>query len=282
MTKRPLVSLALSLLTVTAVHADDARVDEADAPEPAAPASRLTLPAGKIALAVALQSDLTSKAAGDAVSLAPDLAYGVTNRFTVALVHTTRGGSGFWSGLGTGSLCIMGERCADTYSTGALLSKLDLFHHAKLDLAALGGVIYNVDPFRVGVGLGAEALVQAGPVAVHFKPTIYIGVNERAGETLDDGTMIGPNKEFLNLPLALLVPATKHLQLGVQSGVAAPVDGFAKAYRVPVAVMGTVALGAWSAGLALSFDRVMGGDHGMPAPGALDKRSLTLSLGYVR
>ena len=208
------------------------------------------------------------------MSLAPDLAYGVTNRFTVALVHTTQGGSGFWSGLG-GSLCIMGERCADTYSSGALLSKLDLLHHAKVDVAALGGVIYNVDPFRVGVGLGAEALVQAGPVAVHFKPTIYIGVNER-------DAMVGPNKEFVNLPLAVLVPATKRLQLGVQSGVAAPVEGFAAAYRVPVAVMGNVALGAWSAGLAFSFDRVTGGDDKMPAPGAFDARSLTVSLGYVR
>lgn len=272
MTKRSLV-LALSLFT-TAAHADDARVDER-VETPAAPASRLTLPAGKVALAVALQSDLTRAAAGDAVSLAPDLAVGVTDRFTVALVHTTQGGSGFWSGLGTGSLCIMGERCADTYSTGALLTKLDLVHRARFDLAALGGVIYNVDPFRVGAGLGAEALVQAGAVAVHFKPTIYIGINER-------DAMVGPNKEFLNLPLALLVPATKQLQLGVQSGVAAPLDGFGDAYRIPVAVMGNLALGAWSAGLAFSFDRVAGGDSGMAAPGALDTRSLTLSLGYVR
>jgi hypothetical protein len=167
----------------------------------------------------------------------------------------------------------MGERCADTYSTGALLSKLDLVHRANLDVAALGGVIYNVDPFRVGIGLGGEALVQAGVVAVHFKPTIYIGVNER-------DAMVGPNKEFVNLPLALLVPATKRLQLGVQSGVAAPLDGFGDAYRIPVAMMGNLALGAWSAGLAFSFDRVAGG--GMDAPGAFDTRSLTLSLGYVR
>jgi len=281
MTKRPLVAITFSLLTVTAAHADEARVDETVA-APAPPQSRLTLPGGKVALAVALQSDLSTAAAGDSVSLAPDLAYGVTDRLTVALVHTTQGGSGFWSGLGTGSLCIMGERCADMYSTGALLSKLDLVHRAKLDLAALGGVIYNVDPFRVGVGLGAEALVQAGPIAVHFKPTIYIGVNERGGETLTDGTMIAPNKEFLNLPLAVLVPATKRLQLGVQSGVAAPLDGFSTTYRVPVAAIGNLALGAWSTSLALSFDRVAGGDSGMAAPAALDTRSLTLTVGYVR
>ena len=273
MNKR-LATITLSLLSVTAVHAEEARVDETVA-VPAASASRLVLPAGKVALAVALQSDVSRTGAGDAVSLAPDVAVGVTDRFTVALVHTTQGGSGFWSGLGTGSLCIMGERCADTYSTGALLSKLDLVHRPNLDLAALGGVIYNVDPFRVGVGLGGEALVQAGVVAVHFKPTIYIGVNER-------DAMVGPNKEFVNLPLALLVPATKRLQLGVQSGVAAPLDGLGEAYRIPVAVMGNLALGAWSAGLAFSFDRVTGGDNGMPAPGALETRSLTLSLGYVR
>jgi hypothetical protein len=46
--------------------------------------------------------------------------------------------------------------------------------------------------------------------------------------------------------------------------------------------MGNLALGAWSAGLAFSFDRVTGGDDNMPAPGAFDARSLTVSLGYVR
>ena len=93
---------------------------------------------------------------------------------------------------------------------------------------------------------------------------------------------MAPNKEFLNLPLALLVPATARLQLGVQTGVAAPLDGFGEAYRVPVAVMGNYALGSMTAGLALSFDRVAGGDSGMAAPAALDTRSLTLSLGWVR
>ncbi|MDQ3370204.1 MAG: hypothetical protein M3680_32710 [Myxococcota bacterium] len=293
MNKRPLLlaltsSLSLGSLSVARADGvpppDDAgRTDAATVVATPPPGPHLTLPAGKVALAVALQSDLTSQVAGDAISLAPDLAYGVTDGFTVALVHTTQGGTGFWSGLGTGSLCIMGDRCADTYSTGALLSKVALINTPTVAVAALGGVIYNVDPFRVGVGLGGEALVHAGPVAVHFKPTIYIGVNERGGETLADGTMIGPNQEFLNLPLALLVPATPALQLGVQTGVAAPLDGFADAYRIPVAVMGNLAVtSSMTAGLAFSFDRVAGGDGGMTAPGMMDTRSLTLSLGWVK
>jgi hypothetical protein len=46
--------------------------------------------------------------------------------------------------------------------------------------------------------------------------------------------------------------------------------------------MGNLALGAVSAGLAFSLDRVLGGDSGMGAPGALDTRSLTLTLGWVK
>ena len=184
MTKRTLSLVLGTLSLATVAHAEDAQLVDGTVTKPVS-APRLTLPAGKILLAVAVQSDLSSEAAGDSISLAPDLAYGVTDGFTVALVHTTQGGSGFWSGLGTGSLCIMGDRCADMYSTGALLSKLALVNRDKLAVAALGGVIYNVDPFRVGVGLGAEALVEAGPVALHFKPTIYIGVTPRdLGELL--------------------------------------------------------------------------------------------------
>ncbi|HEY5921602.1 MAG TPA: hypothetical protein VIV11_08020, partial [Kofleriaceae bacterium] len=68
---------------------------------------------------------------------------------------------------------------------------------------------------------------------------------------------------------------------GVQTGVAAPVDGFADAYRVPVAVMGnyTFAAGMF-ANLALSLDRVAGG--GASDMNATDARSVTLTLGMVR
>jgi hypothetical protein len=251
-----LTPVVVSMVLSTVAVADDA----------------LTLPAGKLALAAAVQSDVSKN--GDSMSVAPDLAFGITDEFTVALVHTTQGGTGFWSGLGTGSLCVMGDRCTNMYSTGALLSKLELVRDGSVTLAALGGVIYNVDPFLVGAGVGAEALVPMGSAALHFKPTMYIGLNDRDGMV--------PNKEFVNLPLAVLVPATKKVTVGVQSGVAGPVDGFGDAYRVPVAVMGNLALGAMSAGLAFSFDRVTGGGRGDMEPGTFETRSLTLTLGYVR
>jgi len=266
-----------------------ARADELATPDgptvvdrvvaPAAPAAQsLSLPRGKIALALALQSDLTREAMGDAISLAPDLAYGVTDRITVALVHTTEGATGFWSGLGTGSLCISGDRCADVYSGGALLSKVSL-KTGPLAIAALGGVVYHVDPFRLGLGAGAEAMWHAGKIGIHVKPTIYIGLNQRDGEMTASGAVIGPNKEFVNAPLSLVVAATPAMKLGVQTGVAGPVEGFGDGYRVPVAVMAGYAFGAgMNAGVAFSLDRVAGGSPG----GAMDSRSLTLSVGWVR
>lgn len=143
-----------------------------------------------------------------------------------------------------------------------------------LAVAALGGLVYNVEPFRLGLGLGGEAMYQRGRVSLHAKPTIYIGMNEREGTVGVDGMMTGGNKEFLDLPVALLFSATSAMQVGIQSGVAAPLDGFTSAYRVPVALMGTYALPAsTSAALALSLDRVVGADEG---PSAMDARSLTL------
>ena len=237
----------------------------------------LTLPAGKLALQVDVQSNMTADAMGDSVSLAPDLAFGVTDAVTVALVHTVHNSTGFWSGLSTGSLCVAGEQCNDTYSTGALLSKIAVTSNARVAVAGLGGVVYNVDPFRLGLGAGAEALVRFGKLGVHAKPTIYIGLNER-------DHMAAPNKEFVNAPLSLLVAARPGLQLGVQSGIAGPVDGFGDAYRVPVAAMMSYAfMPNLTGGVAFSLDRVTGGAAPAAAtPGALDTRSLTLSAVWVK
>lgn len=249
----------LTVLALTFSHraiADDAAV---------------TLPEHKVFVSIAAQSDLTSGAMGDMVSLAPDLAFGVTDDLTVALVHSVATATGFWSGHSNGSFCIAGEACGKLYNNGALLAKLGLVR-GRVAVAALGGVIYNIDPARVGLGAGAEALYPIGKLGLHFKPTIYIGLNDR-------DAMV-PNREFVNLPVSVLHATTSSLQLGIQTGVAAPLDGFAGAYRVPVAVMGNYGFAAgMSANLAFSFDRVAGADSTM---NATDARSVTLTLGMVR
>ncbi|HEY5923354.1 MAG TPA: hypothetical protein VIV11_16860, partial [Kofleriaceae bacterium] len=166
----------------------------------------LTLPERKLFVSVAAQSDLTSGAMGDMISLAPDLAFGVTNDLTVALVHSVATATGFWSGHSNGSLCIAGDACGDLYSNGAVLAKYGVVR-GRAAVAALGGVIYNIDPARLGLGAGVEALYPIGKVGLHFKPTIYIGVNER-------DAMV-PNREFVNLPVSVLHATTSSLQLGV-------------------------------------------------------------------
>ncbi|MGE0396848.1 MAG: hypothetical protein AB7T06_09040 [Kofleriaceae bacterium] len=264
--------LVASLFTTTLAAADDMSVS-AKAPPPPAHLS-LTLPQGAVAASVAAQSNISD--GGASVSLAPDLALGVTDTFTVALVHSTQNATGFWSGASTGSLCVAGDGCANVYSGGALLAKLALVERPRLALAALGGVIATVAPdTRFGLGAGVEALVDLGRAQLHFKPTIYIGLDDR-----DDA--MAPNTEFVNAPISLYVPATRTLRFGVQTGVAAPVDHLADAYRIPAGVMGQVALSpAMSAQLAFNLDRVAGGEA-MPAASATDARSLMLTLGWVK
>jgi hypothetical protein len=273
------ISFASILLAATTAFADDAVPQLADATvaEPAPPPPGLTLPAGKLAVQIDVQSNMTADAMGDSISLAPDLAFGITDAVTVALVHTVNNSTGFWSGLSTGSVCVAGEQCGDVYSTGALLSKIAVVNTARVALAGLGGVVYNVDPFRLGLGAGAEALVRFGKLGLHVKPTIYIGLNER-------DNVMGPNREFVNAPVSLLVAPRAGMQMGVQSGIAGPVDGFGDAYRVPVAVMASHAiLPNLTGGLAFSLDRVTGGaPAGAMTPGALDTRSLTLSVVWVK
>ena len=251
------IALALSFSSTQLAVADDAA---------------LTLPERKLFVSVAAQSDLTSGAMGDMISLAPDLAFGVTDDLTVALVHSVATATGFWSGHSNGSLCVAGDACGKLYNNGALLAKYGLAR-GRVAVAALGGVIYNIDPARLGLGAGVEALYPIGKLGLHFKPTIYIGLNDR-------DAMV-PNTEFVNLPVSVLHATTASLQLGVQTGVAAPIDGFSAAYRVPVAVMGNYGFGpGMSANLAFSFDRVAGG--GDAEMNATDARSVTLTLGMVR
>ena len=83
------------------------------------------------------------------------------------------------------------------------------------------------------------------------------------------------------MPFSVLHATTSALQLGVQTGIAAPVDGFADAYRVPVGMLANYAvMPGLNASLAFSLDRVTGG--GTMAGGALDARSLTLTVGWVK
>ena len=145
--------LALSLTSSVAL-AEEAIV--ADVRQYCRPRPWMTLPRGMFALSVAAQADLSAGAMADMISLAPDIAFGVTDDLTVALVHSVANATGFWSGHSNGSLYIMGDACGDVYSNGALLSKLGL-RRGALAVAALGGVIYNIDPFLVGLGAGAEA-----------------------------------------------------------------------------------------------------------------------------
>src|SRR5580692_3652648 len=82
-----------------------ARADTATAEAP--PPSSLVLPQGKLLLDVYLEMSLSSNAVFSPVSLAPDLWYGLTDAWTLGLVHSTAGATGF-IGVSGDSLCLTG------------------------------------------------------------------------------------------------------------------------------------------------------------------------------
>ena len=87
--------------------AGPAAAEPADEPPPPPPAAaadgpftgeRVVLPAKRLYGQAMLEIELTSGAAFDPVSLAPDVFYGVTSDFTVGLVHSFAGATGVIGG----------------------------------------------------------------------------------------------------------------------------------------------------------------------------------------
>lgn len=253
-----LLSLATALTTTTAL---------ADAPKPG-----LTLPKGKLNLAVNLEIEMSAERAGKPISISPDLAYGVTDDLTVALVHSRFGVTGFRAAVG-GGLCVTGEDngCAHLYNN---VGGEAWYNLARGPLAAAVGAgvhVTNLDASIVHAKLGGKVRYTAGKVGVLFAPTILVAATERDTGGIDS----------LWLPVLGTYKATPQVTVGLGTGLKGPLDGFGDAYQIPLGFMGTYALDpATQLGASWVFGALLGGATNPPdpAPGVkgLDPRGLQI------
>ena len=151
---RPTRSLLVAaLIAVAAPSAPTARADD-DAP--AAP--RLTVPAHRYVVSGLLVVSLSKDAAFSPVSVAPDVWYGVTDKLTVGLVHSSRALGGFLGGAGD-ALCLTGTGggCRGFYDHAGLLVRQHLVD-GPLTVAFDGGLVArSFDPFALTLKVGAAA-----------------------------------------------------------------------------------------------------------------------------
>lgn len=234
-------------------------------------AGGVTLPAGKLNVHAALEVNLGQDAVAKPLSLAPDVAYGVSDDLTVSLIHSTFGITGFRGTAGRG-LCLSGEDggCANLYDNVGVEAMYALTA-GELSVAALGGVhALSLDVGLYDLKAGVRVRWSKAKVAVISTPAVTVELAER-----------DLNKDRLWLPIAAQYKATPELAVGGSTGLKAPLDGFGDAWEVALGAYATYAISpALTLGGSFVFGKLVGGaDDTLTGP---EFRALQLWAAYAR
>jgi hypothetical protein len=178
-----------------------------------ASAAPLTRPAGALDVSLTLEANVSADRALAPVSLAPDVTYGVTSDFTLALVQSGAAVTGFRGGAGSG-VCVSGaaDGCPGVYRNVGLEGLYSLAAGTLAAAASLGLHLQPVsDPLTFKVKVGAKTRAQLGAVAIGFNPCVFLALSERDGAT-----------DSLWLPVSLSMKPLPRLTTGLGTGVKVP------------------------------------------------------------
>lgn len=218
---RMFLSVLATVLGISAAHADDGR--------------RMTLPAKQLYVQAFLPINLTTDAAFQPVSLAPDVWYGFNKDLTLGVTHSRHASDGFFGGPGAG-LCFVGEDngCPNVIANTAIQGRYHL-PVEQLPLAAEGGlVIGSYDPFELALKLGVVGRYEVDDkLTASFALNVFFGLSGRTtGEGMAEVTS---NGETINLPISVTYAVTPQLSVGGQTGVGLPLQETGDTYFVPLA-----------------------------------------------
>lgn len=273
--RTPLLSVIAATLATTTARAES---PEAAGATVADHGQRMTLPERQLYLQAFVPINLSTDAAFQPVSLAPDVWYGFNKDLTLGLTHSRHAADGFFGGPGAG-LCFVGEDngCPNVIANTAIQARYHL-PVEQLPLAAEGGlVISSYDPFELALKLGAVGRYDIGELTASFALNVFFGLS---GRTADDGMggEVTANGETINLPISVTYAVTPELSVGGQTGLGLPLQNTGDAYFVPLAVGGRYLVSPKiHADLVFSLPFLISGAE----PNAFDVRVLTLGGGYV-
>jgi hypothetical protein len=253
------------------------------APVKAAPG--LTLREGQISLAVNLEVEMTADKGAQPLSIAPDVAVGVTDDLTLALVHSKFATTGFRAAVG-GGLCVTGtdDGCAHAYDNVGLEGWYAVTR-GRLAVAAGGGLhALRLDDgwYALKVGLKVRATAAGGKLAVSALPSVLVAVSER-----DPMAPAKPNKDRLWIPVSAMYKLTGKIAAGLGTGLKGPISGFGDAWEVPLGVLGQVTVDPRiTVGASWVFGAMIGGatnpDAPLPPLKGPDLRGLQVWVSYLR
>ena len=192
----------------------------------------VVLARGQVEAALGVEAYLGTRAKDHSpTTLAPDVAYGVSDRVTVGVQHSARALSLVDSGF---SLCIADHGCErGIYDEVGVDTRVALVHADGLAVAARGRFVSrSFDPWKPSLRLGALARWQHGRFAVVADPQLQLGLAAR-----DRG-----NRDWLRVPLWLAVQPTCGLSLALRTGLDGELVTFVDAFQIPIALDLTVAV----------------------------------------
>jgi hypothetical protein len=246
---------ATATFATLASHASTAFADSASYPIEITKRP-LTLPAGTFQLNGNATIDL-SKGAGTAVELSPNVAYGVNDEVELSLTHQGHGSLLFGP---KGTKVYNGFGADVTY--WALKAPVGIAPHAGLDVGPF-------DPkFALGFNVGSRFWYNfSDSVVLSADPRIGFGVANRAGGARD----------YLSVPVALLVQTTDNLGVRIESGIHGGLNSFGDTYAIPLGVAGIYALNhSVDLGARFTFTGLING----AGAGAFDGRALGLFANF--
>lgn len=232
-------------------------------------AGGLTLGAGKINLTLTAEVNVSKDAVAKPLSIAPDVSYGVNDKLTVSLVHSTFMTTGFRGKAGAG-LCLTGDTkgCPNVYdNVGA--EALYAVKDGPLSVGVGGGVhALSLDAGFYDLKVGAKLRYATGPLTFTSAPSLFVGLTER-----------DLNKERIYLPIAAQFKVGTALAVGASTGINGPIDGFGDNWQVTLGASVTYAVQpALTLGSSFVFGKLLGGADAT----GVDFRALQIWASYTR
>lgn len=250
------VAIALAAIITPALAIAD---DEPAAAPSAPPPPGLTLPKGKINVAVNVEINMSADKVGKPISISPDVSYGVTPDLTVAVVHSLYALTGFRARAG-GGLCVTGtdNGCANLYDNVGVEGWYSVARGPTS--VAVGGGFHaiSLDVGIYDVKVGAKLRHVMGKIGVHVLPTVLVAATKR-----DD---VG--KDSLWVPVLATYKATRELTVGLGTGIKAlDLSAFGDTWEVSLGAVATYAIDpATTVGASWIFGKVVAGYDNPPDP----------------
>lgn len=211
---------------------------------------------------------------GDPVSVAPDLAVGVTDDLTLLALHSTFGRTGFRGNAG-GGLCLT-DACKQIYDNAGVEGALNVLRGPLAVAANLGVHAVSIDAEHYAAKVGARLRVLASGVSITSLPSVAIAVTERDAESR--------NHDRIFVPINISTQVAPGLTLGLITGFKSQIEDIGTHYELAAGAFASYAA-TDSVSFAASWvqGKIAGGDDALPAGASgVDSRAIQLWVTITR